>query len=81
MTKPEIKKVVTDLRNGVTYDNISTEPLFGIGLSDFPKRKYVRKEVITNFLNYQCMNIDGSIDEPELENCLFYLKDKKVVMI
>jgi len=81
MTKSEIKEVVDDLRNHVTYPNVSTEPLHGLGLDDFPYGKYVRREVISNFLNWQCACLDGSFDEPELDNCIWLLKNKRVVMV
>lgn len=81
MTKNEIKEVVDDLRNGKTYPGVDTSPIFGIGLSDFPKGKFIRKEVISNYLNWQCMMLNGNIDEAELDECLFCLKDKKVVMV
>ena len=81
MTKAEIKEVVNDLRNSKTYPGVDTEPLYGLGLSDFTKGKYVRREVISNFLNWQCMFLNGEIDEKELDNCLFLLKNKKVVMV
>jgi hypothetical protein len=81
MTKADIKEVVDDLRNGKTYSGVDTSPLFGLALDDFPKGKYVRKEVISNLLNWQCMLLNGEIDEEELDNTLTWLKEKRVVMI
>jgi len=81
MTKQDVKTVVDDLRNGVYYENVSIEPLFGCALKDFPFRKYVRKEVIVNHLRYQCLFLNGGIDEVELDNCLFILKNKQVIMV
>ena len=80
MTKTELITVVNDLRDGKTFPDVDTSPLYGLGLDDFPKRRTVRREVISNFLNWQCMFLDGTIDEEELDNCMFLLK-KKVVMI
>lgn len=81
MNKPEIKTVVEDLRNHKTYPGVDTEPLHGLALSDFPSGKYVRQEVISNFLNWQCAYMDGTFDEPELDNCLYLLKKKRVIMV
>lgn len=81
MTKAEIKVVVEDLRNHKTYPGVETEPLCGLALSDFPFGKYVRKEVISNFLNWQCAYLDGTFDEPELDNCLQLLKKKRIIMV
>ena len=81
MTKVEIKEVVNDLRNGKTYPGVDTSPLFGLALSDFPKGKYVRKEVISNLLNWQCQLLNGEIDENELDECITWLREKRVVMV
>jgi len=81
MTKADIVEVVNDLRNGKTYPGVDTSPLLGLALSDFPKRKIVRKEVISNLLNWQCMLLNGNIDENELVDCISWLKEKKVVMV
>jgi len=81
MTKSEIKSVVNGLRNNVHYEGVSTEPLYGLGLDDFPNSKYVRREVIANFLNWQCMFLDGTIDESELSDCIYLLKKKRVVLV
>lgn len=81
MLKSELKIVVDELRNEKYYENHDIEPLFGIGLIDFIKNKYVTKECIVNFLSYQCRMFNGGIDEEELSNCLFLLKDKRVIMI
>jgi hypothetical protein len=81
MLKIEMKIVVDELRNHKYYENIDIVPLFGIGLSDFPKGKYVTKEAIVNFLGQQCRYFNGGIDENELTNCLFLLKEKRVIMV
>ena len=81
MTKNEIKEVVDDLRNGKTYPGVDTSPLCGIALSDFPKGKIVRKEVISNMLSWQCQLLNGEIDENELVDCIGWLKEKRVVMV
>lgn len=81
MTKDDFKVVVDDLRNGVSYPETDISPLSGCGLSDFPKRKMVRKEVIVMHLRWQCLYLNGNIDETELSNCLENFKDIKLVMI
>jgi len=81
MTKADVKEVVDDLRNGKTYPGVDTTPLLGLALDDFPKGKFVRKEVISNMLNWQCQLLNGEIDEQELDDCLTWLKQKKVVMV
>ena len=63
MTKAEIKLAVNDLRDNVHYEGVSTEPLYGLALDDFPYGKYVRHEVVVNLLHWQCMFLDGTIDE------------------
>ena len=78
MTKSEIKLAVNDLRNNVHYEGVSTEPLYGMALDDFPYGKYVRYEVVVNMLNWQCQCLDGSIDEVELSDCIYILKRKGV---
>lgn len=81
MTKQEIKLVVDELRSGESYPDVSIAPLTGCGLSDFPKRKHIRKEVIVQHLRWQCLFLNGNIDEEELCYNLEILKDKKVIMI
>jgi len=55
MTKSEIKSAVNDLRNNVHYEGVSTEPLYGVALDDFPYGRYVRHEVVVNLLHWQCI--------------------------
>ena len=81
MTKKDFKIVVDELRNNVWYADTDVTPLSGCGLPDFPLRKIVRKEVILMHLRWQCVNLDGTIDEEELSNNLQIFKDKKVIMI
>jgi hypothetical protein len=81
MNKNEIKLVVDELRKGITYPGVETDPLHGCGLSDFPIGKHVRKEVIVNMLNWQCIYLNGNIDETELDNMIDILKSKKIIMI
>jgi hypothetical protein len=80
MNKKEIKIVVDELRANKRYGT-DTNILDGCGLSDFPKRKMVRKEVIVDFLQYQCRYLNGGIDEEELSSNIETLKVKKVIMI
>ena len=81
MTKKEIQLVVDELRSGESYPDVSISPLTGCGLPDFPKKRHVRKEVIVQHLRWQCLYLNGGIDEEELDNCIQILKDKKVIMI
>lgn len=81
MTKKNIQTVVNELRENISYPNIDISPLSGCGLSDFPKRKHIRKEVIVQHLRWQCLFLNGNIDEEELCYNLEILKDKKVIMI
>jgi hypothetical protein len=80
MNKAELKLVTDEYRQGKHYPEIDLEPIIGIGLPDFEKGKFIRKEVIVNFLNWQCLFLSGETDENELSNCLFLL-NKKVIMI
>lgn len=81
MTKKEIQTIVNELRDNISYPGIDISPLLGCGLSDFPLKKMIRKEVIVMHLRWQCLFINGNIDEEELSNCLEILKDKKVIMV
>ena len=81
MNKKEIKLVVDELRKGITYPGVETDPLHGCGLIDFPKHKAVRKEVIVNMLNWQCRYLNGYIDEYELDTMIEIFKIKKIIMI
>lgn len=81
MNKKELKEVVDELRQNVSYDSIDISPLTGCGLSDFPIGKIIRKEAIVQHLRWQCLNFDGSIDEEELCTNLEIFKRKKIVMV
>lgn len=81
MNKTEIKLVVNELREGKSYPDTDISPLSGCGLSDFPIGKMIRKEVIVMHLRWQCLFLNGNIDEEELSSCLYILKSKKVIMI
>ena len=81
MTKQDIKTVVDEYRDNKYYPNVSTEPLVGCALPDFPKGKYVRKEAIVNLLRWQCKYLNGETDEEELTNVISILKIKRVHMI
>ncbi len=80
MTKQDVLVVVKELRENVIYEDVDDSPLHGLGLNDFSVGKYVRKEAIVKFLNWQCRYLGGGIDENELENCISLLKQKKVIM-
>lgn len=80
MNKKEIKLVVDELRANKRYGT-DTNILDGVGLSDFQKRKVVRKEVIVDFLQYQCRYLSGGIDEEELGSCIESLRFQKVIMV
>jgi len=80
MTKQEIKQIVDDLRANKHYKT-DTSILDGIGLPDFPKSKIVRKEVIVDFLQWQCRYLNGGINEEELSDCIEALKFHKVIIV
>jgi len=81
MTKAEIKIVVDELRAGKVYD-VLNNPLDGVGLPDWSggEKRSVSKEAIVNFLRWQTVCLSGAIDCEELEQCVYLLK-KKVLMI
>lgn len=81
MDKKEIKQVVDELRNDVSYPEVDISPLSGCGLSDFPFGKIVRKEAIVQHLRWQCLMFNGNIDEEELCANLEIFKHKKIVMV
>ena len=81
MNKKEIKVVVDELRNNISYDDIDITPMIGCGLSGFEKGKHIRKEVIVMHLRWQCLNLNGSIDEETLINELELLKENKIIMV
>ena len=82
MNKKDMKVVVNELRNDVSYPGVEDTPLHGLSLPDFPMGKAVRKEAIVQFLRWQCVYIFGDgIDENELSDMLYLLKEKKVVMV
>ena len=81
MTKKEIQIVVNELRNNISYPVADISPLTGCALNDFPKHKYIRKESIVMHLRWQCLFLNGGIDEEELNYNLQIFKDKRIVMI
>ena len=81
MNKKDIKLVVDELRNNISYDNVDTSPMTGCGLSGFKKGKHIRKEVIVMHLRWQCLYINGNIDESVLSDELFLLKKNKIIMV
>lgn len=81
MNKKEIKVVVDELRNNISYDDIDISPMAGCRLSGFKKGKHIRKEVIVMHLRWQCLNINGSIDEEALVDELELLKENKIIMV
>jgi len=81
MTKKEIVTVVNELREGTSYPEVDISPLSGCGLPNFPKNKMIRKEAIVMHLRWQCLFLNGNIDEEELCNDLQLLKENKVIMV
>ena len=81
MNKADVKTVIDELRKDVSYPNVDIDPLYGCGLPDFPDRKFVRKEVIVNHLRWQCLQLNGDIDENQLTEEIAVLRRKRVVMI
>ena len=81
MTKQDFKTVVNELRDGKSYPGTDTEPLHGCALSDYPKGQIIRKEVIVEMLRWQCLFLNGGIDEQELTNMLQIFKTKRIIMV
>jgi hypothetical protein len=81
MTKKEIQIVVNELREKISYPEVDTSPLFGCALGDFPIGKIIRKEVIVMHLRWQCIFLNGNIDEEELCLNLEIFKVKRVIMV
>lgn len=81
MTKQDLKILVDELRNDVSYPDVDTSPLFGCGLPEFPKRKIIRKEALLMHLRWQCLFLNGNIDEEELCTNLQIFKDKRIIMV
>lgn len=81
MNKKEIKQVIDELRNNISYQEVDISLLLGCGLSDFPIGKIIRKEVIVMHLRWQCLFLNGNIDEEELCLNLEIFKTKKIIMV
>jgi len=81
MTKNDCKILVNELRNNISYSDIDTSVLFGCGLDDFPKGKIIRKEALLMHLRWQCLFLNGGIDEQELSDNLWIFKNKRIIMV
>lgn len=81
MNKQDMIIVTNELRDNVTYPGVGIESLSGCGLSDFPHNKPVRKEAIVMHLRWQCIYLNGAIDEEQLSQELTILKKKNIIMI
>ena len=81
MTKKEIQIVVNELRDKTSYPEVDISPLTGCALGDFPIGKIIRKEVIVMHLRWQCLFLNGNIDEEELCFNLAIFKEKKIIMV
>ena len=81
MTKKDFKTVVDELRQNISYPDIDISPLSGCGLPGFEKGKIIRKEVILMHLRWQCLYLNGTIDEQELCDNLELFKYLKIIMI
>ena len=81
MNKAEILIVVDELRNNISYPDVDISSMIGCGLPDFPKGKFVRKEAIVMHLRWQCLFLNGKIDEEELSNELYLLKKNQIIMV
>lgn len=78
MNKKEIKLVVDELRAGRRYERVSLESLDGCAY--FQGKRRIRKEVIVQFLRWQTLNLDGSINDEMLGEAVDCLR-KNIVMI
>lgn len=81
MNKKELKIVTRELKDGKSYPDADIWVFDGFGLPDYPKGKAISKEAIVQMLRYQTIQLNGSIDEEELSNCLYLLKAKQVIMV
>lgn len=87
MTKGDAERLMDDLRNGVKFGeslneiNDLCEPLEGLGTSDFEAGKIVSYESVLTFLRWQCVQMNGRLDQDELSTCLGLLKRKRVVIV
>jgi hypothetical protein len=81
MTKADLKLLVNELRQDISYPNVDISPLTGCGLRDFPKCKIIRKEALLMHLRWQCIYLNGGIDEQELTDNLQIFKDKRIIMV
>lgn len=79
MTKAELSSVVSELKSGSSYPEISMRPLYNLSSPSY-KRHYVFRGAIVQYLRWQCLRLDGTVDYDELDSCLALLHDK-VVMI
>ena len=81
MTKDDMKVLADELRQGKSYPEADISVLSGCGLSDFEKRKPVRKEAIVMHLRWQCLTLNGTVLDSQLTEELQILKEKEVLMI
>ena len=81
MNKRDQKILMDELRAGKTYDGVDTEVLYGCGLPEYEGNKGIAKEVLVNFLNWQCRYLNGGLDYEEMENCFAIFKHKRIIMI
>jgi len=81
MTKKELNIVTRELKEGINYPDTDLTPLWGCALPEFSLFQFISKEVIVMHLRWQCIMMNGNIDEKELNECLQILKDKKVIMV
>lgn len=85
MTKRELKELIKLVEAKEPQENVGCtvdgNPLNGIALSDFPVKKAVPKKAIVQYLRWQTLFLDGSIDYSELDTCIYLLKKKQVIMI
>ena len=78
MNKREIKLVVDEVRMGKMYEKVSIDSLDGCAY--FQEKKKIRKEVIVQFLRWQALNLDGSINDEMLTEAVDCLS-KNIIMI
>jgi len=81
MNKSDLKTVTDELRRDISYQGVDITPLMGCVLSDYPKGQIIRKEVIVMHLRWQCLFLNGNIDEEQLSDELYNLKRKGVIMV
>lgn len=86
MTKKEIQQVIRDFtdRKADTeeYKNITFDQMAIVmeGCAFWKAKRYIRKEILVKYLEWQARFLNGGVDEQELETCMWVMKNK-IIMV